>query len=154
MRVASESPLRYKVVLRAYRETVEDSKGPHPSNGYFVGTAPEVTWDRYHWHNLVPSGYWISAEFFPNYFLGANQHRHQARLPDLQGGAHDQRRSCATSGRASPAIPSPLRRRRPYFRPDSDGIRAPTSSGISCGEPRAGPGSSRYVLNRVTDGVR
>ena len=85
MRVASESPLRYKVVLRAYRETVEDAKGPHPSNGYFVGTAPEVTWDRYHWHNLAPSGYCVSAEFCPGYFLGANQHRHQARLPDLQG---------------------------------------------------------------------
>lgn len=76
------SPLRYEV---AYRETVEEAKGPHPSNGYFVGIAPEVTWDRYHWHDLVPSGYRVSAEFRPGYFLGANQNRHEARLRYLQG---------------------------------------------------------------------
>lgn len=67
------SPLRYEAVLRAYQETVEDAKGPHPSNGYFVGLAPEVTWDH------------VSAEFRPGYFLGANQNRHEARLRYLQG---------------------------------------------------------------------
>lgn len=28
-----------------------------PSDGYYVGSIPELTRDKYHWHNLVPSGY-------------------------------------------------------------------------------------------------
>lgn len=80
------SPLRHEVVLKTYRETVDNAKGLHPSNGYFIGLAPEVTWNRYHWHDLVPSGYRVSAEFRPGYFLGTNQNRHEARLRYLQGG--------------------------------------------------------------------
>jgi outer membrane protein assembly factor BamA len=79
------SSLRYEVVVRTYRELVEDTPGNHPSNGYYVGIAPEVIWDRYHWHDLVPSGYRISLELRPGYFVGPNQNRHEARLRYLQG---------------------------------------------------------------------
>ena len=67
------SSLRYEVVVKTYRELVEDPTGAHPSNGYFIGIAPEVTWDRYHWHDLVPSGYRIALELRPGYFFGPNQ---------------------------------------------------------------------------------
>ncbi|HRB82185.1 MAG TPA: hypothetical protein PK614_07975 [Nitrospira sp.] len=50
-----------------------------------MGLIPELTWDRYHWHDLVPSGYRIALELRPGYFLGANQPRHEARLRYLQG---------------------------------------------------------------------
>lgn len=79
------SPLRYEVVLKMYRELVEDATGPQPPNGYFIGIAPEATWDRYHWHDLVPRGYRIALELRPGYFLGPNQNRHEGRLRYLQG---------------------------------------------------------------------
>ncbi len=57
------SPLRYEVVLKAYREVVEDVKSAQrPPNGYYVGLVPELTWDKYHWHDLVPRGYRIALE--------------------------------------------------------------------------------------------
>ena len=79
------SSLRYEVVVRTYRELIEDQPGTHPPNGYYIGIAPEVTWDRYHWHDLVPSGYRIALELRPGYFLGPNQNRHEGRLRYLQG---------------------------------------------------------------------
>ena len=79
------SPLRYEVVLKFYRELIEDATGPQPPNGYFVGIAPEAVWDQYHWHDLVPHGYRISLELRPGYFWGANQNRHEGRLRYLQG---------------------------------------------------------------------
>ena len=50
-----------------------------------MGLIPEVTWDRYHWHDLVPSGYRLALEFRPGYFIGANQPRHELRLRYIQG---------------------------------------------------------------------
>ena len=49
--------LRYEVVAKIYRELVQDGTGtgPRPPDGYYVGLIPEVTWDRYHWHDLLPS---------------------------------------------------------------------------------------------------
>ena len=79
------SPLRYEVVLKFYRELIDDQRGVRPLDGYFFGIAPEVTWDRYHWHDLVPRGYRVALELRPGYFLGANQPRHEGRLRYLQG---------------------------------------------------------------------
>jgi hypothetical protein len=80
------SPLRYEVLLKFYRELVEDEKGSHfPPDGYYVGVIPEVTWDKYHWHDLVPSGYRIALALRPGFFFGANQQRHEAELRYLQG---------------------------------------------------------------------
>lgn len=80
------SPLRYEVVLKLYRELVEDMKGDRrPSDGYYVGLIPELTWDQYHWHDLVPSGYRIALELRPGFFFGANQQRHEAKLRYLHG---------------------------------------------------------------------
>ena len=57
------SPLRYEVVLKAYWELVEDVKSAQrPPDGYYVGLVPELTWDKYHWHDLVPRGYRIALE--------------------------------------------------------------------------------------------
>lgn len=79
------SPLRYEVVFKAYRELIEEASGSHPPNGYFIGIAPELTWDRYKWHDLMPSGYRIALELRPGYFLGPNQNRHEGRIRYLQG---------------------------------------------------------------------
>jgi len=80
------SPLRYEVVLEVYREHIEDLKNARPqSNGYYVGVIPELTWDKYHWHDLVPSGYRIALELRPGFLFGANQQRHEAKLRYLQG---------------------------------------------------------------------
>jgi hypothetical protein len=79
------SPLRYEVVAEFYRETVQDSTETRPQDGYYVGLIPELTWDRYHWHDLVPSGYRIGVELRPGYFFGANQQRHEGRVRYLQG---------------------------------------------------------------------
>lgn len=80
------SPLRYEVVLKAYREQIEDLNGARrPPNGYYVGVIPELTWDKYHWHDLVPSGYRIALELRPGFMFGANQQRHEAKLRYLQG---------------------------------------------------------------------
>jgi len=81
------SPLRYEVVLKIYREQVQEFKGTgsRPPNGIYVGIIPELTWDRYHWHDLVPWGYRIGIEFKPGYFLEANQQRHEGKIRYLQG---------------------------------------------------------------------
>lgn len=80
------SPLRYEVVVRFYREMIGDEKGLHrPPDGYFIGVIPEVTWDKYHWHDLVPSGYRIGLELHTGYLFGANQQRHEAEVRYLQG---------------------------------------------------------------------
>jgi|GEM_PF-905812 len=79
------SPLRYEVVLEVYRELIDDQKTTRPPNGYYVGVAPEIAWDKYHWHDLVPKGYRVTLELRPGYFLGPNQPRHEGRLRYLQG---------------------------------------------------------------------
>jgi hypothetical protein len=79
------SPLRYEVVFEMYRELVDDQKTATPPNGHYVGIAPELAWDKYHWHDLVPKGYRIILELRPGYFLGPNQQRHEGRLRYLQG---------------------------------------------------------------------
>ena len=80
------SPLRYEVLLKFYRELIEDEKGAQrPPEGYYVGVVPELTWDKYHWHDLVPSGYRIALELRPGFLFGANQQRHEAELRYLQG---------------------------------------------------------------------
>ncbi|MEQ1793338.1 MAG: hypothetical protein ABL970_04025 [Nitrospira sp.] len=80
------SPLRYEVVMKVYRELVQDEKGSsRPPEGYYVGLIPELTWDRYHWHDLVPSGYRIALELRPGFFFGANQQRHEAKVRYLHG---------------------------------------------------------------------
>jgi outer membrane protein assembly factor BamA len=78
------SPLRYEVVFRAYHESVHDETGASkPSGGYYVGLIPEITWDQYHWHDLVPKGYRITLEVKPGFFFGANQQRHEIELQYL-----------------------------------------------------------------------
>ncbi|MCS6286738.1 MAG: hypothetical protein H8K08_15050 [Nitrospira sp.] len=80
------SPLRYEVVLKMYRERSEDMTGSRrPPDGYYVGLIPELTWDQYHWHDLVPNGYRIALELRPGFLFGANQQRHEAKLRYLQG---------------------------------------------------------------------
>lgn len=80
------SPLRYEVVVKFYREQIDDEKGAQrPPDGYYVGLIPELTWDKYHWHDLVPSGYRIALELRPGFFFGANQPRHEVKLRYLQG---------------------------------------------------------------------
>ncbi len=79
------SPLRYEVVLKMYRESVEEEKGSvRPVDGVYVGLIPELTWDRYHWHDLVPSGYRLALELRPGFFFGANQQRHEIKVRYLQ----------------------------------------------------------------------
>jgi len=82
---AYASPLRYEVVLEVYRESIDDSVSIRPPDGYYVGIAPEFSWDRYRWHDLVPSGYRITMELRPGYFLEANQPRHEGRLRYIHG---------------------------------------------------------------------
>jgi hypothetical protein len=81
------SPLRYEIVAKFYRELVEDQTGAKtsPPDGYYLGLIPELTWDRYHWHDLVPAGYRIMLELRPGYFFGAGQSRHEAKIRYLQG---------------------------------------------------------------------
>ncbi|MBX3331667.1 MAG: hypothetical protein KF722_14760 [Nitrospira sp.] len=80
------SPFRYEVVLEVYREVVLEEHASRPlPNGYYVGLIPEFTWDRYQWHDLVPSGYRISLDLKPGFFFGANHQRHEAKLRYLQG---------------------------------------------------------------------
>ena len=80
------SPLRYEVVMKVYRELVEDLKADRrPPDGYYVGLIPELTWDQYHWHDLVPSGYRIALELRPGFLFGANQQRHEAKVRYLHG---------------------------------------------------------------------
>lgn len=80
------SPFRYEVVLEVYREVVlEEQASRALSNGYYVGVIPEFMWDRYHWDDLVPSGYRISLELKPGFFFGVNHQRHEAKLRYLQG---------------------------------------------------------------------
>ena len=80
------SPLRYEVVVKFYRELIDDEKGAQrPPEGYYVGVIPELTWDKYHWHDLVPSGYRIALALRPGFFFGANQQRHEAELNYLHG---------------------------------------------------------------------
>ena len=80
------SPLRYEVVVKFYREQIDDEKGAQrPPDGYYVGLIPELTWDKYHWHDLVPSGYRIALELRPGFFFGTNQQRHEIKLRYLQG---------------------------------------------------------------------
>lgn len=79
------SPLRYEVVLKLYRESVDDERGSAgPVDGYYVGLIPELTWDRNHWHDLVPSGYRLALEVRPGFFFGANQQRHEVKVRYLQ----------------------------------------------------------------------
>jgi hypothetical protein len=74
------------VVLELYREFIEhDQPGPRQPDGYYLGLIPELTWDQYHWHDLVPSGYRIAWELKPGYFFGANQERYEAKLRYLHG---------------------------------------------------------------------
>ena len=81
-----DSPLRYEVVVKFYRELIDDEKGAQrPPDGYYVGVIPELTWDKYHWHDLVPSGYRIALALRPGFFIGANQQRHEVELRYLQG---------------------------------------------------------------------
>lgn len=79
------SPFRYEVVFELYREAIDDQQPAGPPNGYYVGIAPELIWDKYHWHDLVPKGYRVSLELRPGYFLGPSQPRHEARVHYLQG---------------------------------------------------------------------
>ena len=79
------SPLRFEMVAKVYREEIHEAKGARPPDGTYVGLIPEVTWDQYHWHDLVPKGYRLSLELRPGYFLGPNQNRHEGRLKYLQG---------------------------------------------------------------------
>ncbi len=80
------SPLRYEVVLKYYDEQVNDQTGsPRQPDGHYVGLIPEFTWDKYHWHDLVPKGYRIALELRPGFFFGANQQRHEIKLRYLQG---------------------------------------------------------------------
>jgi hypothetical protein len=80
------SPLRYELVVKFYREQIDDEKGlQRPPDGYYVGLIPELTWDKYHWHDLVPSGYRIALELRPGFLFGANQQRHEFKLRYLQG---------------------------------------------------------------------
>jgi hypothetical protein len=72
------------VVLRAYREYLTDASSLAPPSGYFFGFAPELIWDQYHWHDLVPSGSRLTLELRPGYFFGPNQNRHEGRLRYLQ----------------------------------------------------------------------
>jgi hypothetical protein len=79
------SSLRFEFVAKVYREEIQEAKGARPSDGTYVGLIPEITWDRYHWHDLVPKGYRIAVELRPGYFLGPNQNRHEGRIKYLQG---------------------------------------------------------------------
>lgn len=79
------SPLRFEFVAKVYREEIQDVKGIRPPNGTYIGLIPELTWDQYHWHDLVPKGYRVSVELRPGYFLGPNQNRHEGRIKYLQG---------------------------------------------------------------------
>jgi hypothetical protein len=52
-------------VFEVYREQVDDQKTTRPPDGTYVGIAPELAWDKYHWHDLVPNGYRVTLELRP-----------------------------------------------------------------------------------------
>lgn len=79
------SPLRFELVAKVYREEIQDAKGARPPDGTYIGLIPELTWDEYHWHDLVPKGFRVAVELEPGYFLGPNQNRHKGRIRYLQG---------------------------------------------------------------------
>jgi len=82
----SSQPSESEVVVKFYRELIDDEKGAQrPPDGYYVGVIPELTWDKYHWHDLVPSGYRIALALRPGFFFGANQQRHEAELNCFHG---------------------------------------------------------------------
>lgn len=76
------SPLRYEQLLTAYREilTFVEGAGPVPRDGVFLGVGSELTWDRYRFHDLVPSGWLATLELRPGVFVGPAEPRHEARL--------------------------------------------------------------------------
>jgi hypothetical protein len=76
------SPLRYEQLLTAYREilTFVEGGGPLPRGGVYLGVGSELTWDRYRFHDLVPSGWLATLELRPGVFVGPAEPRHEARL--------------------------------------------------------------------------
>jgi len=68
------SPLRYEVVTRFYRELIKDEKTLKRSpDGYFIGLIPELVWDQYYWNDLVPKGYRLALELQLGYFFGGER---------------------------------------------------------------------------------
>jgi hypothetical protein len=78
---AYDTPLRYEVGVDAYRETLSDVESPRrPPDGQYAGGFVGLSWDRYTWRDLAPSGYRLSLEAQPGYFLPAGEARHLATL--------------------------------------------------------------------------
>jgi hypothetical protein len=78
--------LRYELVTAFYRERLTNVREPGaPGDGYFVGTASELIWDRLVWNDLVPHGIRITVELRPGIFIGPGEARHEARVEALGG---------------------------------------------------------------------
>jgi hypothetical protein len=72
------SPLRYEVSAFAYTERLSEVEGiPTPRAGVAFGTTVLATWDRYQWHDLVPSGYLVSGYLTTAAFVPATEARHE-----------------------------------------------------------------------------
>lgn len=72
--------LRYEIKLNAYVERVTVLEGRAPPDGTYVGVSSELTYDRYTFHDLTPSGFRVWLEGRPGVFIGPGQARHEARF--------------------------------------------------------------------------
>lgn len=72
------SPLRYEISAFAYSERLSEVEGnPTAASGTAFGTTLVATWDRYQWHDLVPSGYVVSGYLTTAAFVPSAEPRHE-----------------------------------------------------------------------------
>ncbi|WP_394849965.1 hypothetical protein LZC95_21230 [Pendulispora brunnea] len=75
------TPLRYELFLNYYRETSTEPDITYtPGDGHAVRSALEITWDRYTWRDLAPSGVELTVHGITGGFFPANQPRHSLKV--------------------------------------------------------------------------
>jgi hypothetical protein len=78
-----DTPVRFALEMSVFHERVSRREGgAEVPSGLEIGTNLNITWDRYTWNDLAPSGYAVRIEAGPGIFVSAMQPRHA-----LEGGA-------------------------------------------------------------------
>jgi hypothetical protein len=107
--------LRYQLAVRYQREDVRDAQGgaAAPSgHGMLLGAG--LSYDRYHWHDLVPRGGKLSVNLGPGFFMPSAQPRHfldfeaKAALPLVHQAVLALRVKAALCSRGNPNASSTL----------------------------------------------